>query len=108
MQARAGDLADVIERRISLMIRTFTDPVYPELLVATGLLLVAGFVKREAVLRWFGEAWPARCGFLGAVAGILLGTLANDSGSVLLALGTIYLVAAAAFAWGVSRTGRSG
>ena len=103
----AGDLADVIERRISLMVSTFTDPVYPELLVATGLLLVAGFVKRDAVLRWFGQAWAARCGFLGAVAGILLGTLANDSGSVLLALGTIYLGAAAAFAWGVSRTGRS-
>jgi hypothetical protein len=103
----SGDLADVLERRLSLMVSTFTDPVYPELLVAVVLLLVAGFFKRDTVLRWFGAAWPARCGFLGAVAGILLGTLANDSGSVLLVLGTIYLGAAAAFAWGVNRTGRS-
>jgi hypothetical protein len=103
----AGDLADVLERRLSLMVSTFTEPVYPELLVATLLLLVAGLVRRDAVLGWFGGAWPARCGFLGAVAGILLGTLANDSGSVLLVLGTVYLGAAAAFAWGVNRTGQS-
>jgi hypothetical protein len=101
----AGDLADVLERRVSLMVSTFTDPIYPELLVAAVLLIVAGFVRREAVLAWFGAAWPARCGFLGALAGILLGTVANDSGSVLLVLGTIYLGAGAACAWGVNRTG---
>ncbi len=96
----AGDLADVLERRITLMVNTFTHPIYPELLVASLLLLVAGFVRRDAVLAWFGDAWQARCGFLGALAGILVGTLANDSGSVLLVLGTIYLGAGAAFYWG--------
>ena len=30
-------------------------------------------------------------GFLGALAGVLVGTVANDSGSVLLVIGTIYL-----------------
>ncbi len=100
----AGELADVLERRVTLTVSTFTDPIYPELLVAVILLLVAGFVRREAVLAWFGAAWPARCGFLGALAGILLGTVANDSGSVLLVLGTIYLGAGAACAWGVNRT----
>ena len=97
----AGDLADVIERRVSLMFGTFTDPVYPELLVASVALLIAGFVRREAVLSWFGAAWPARCGFLGALTGVLLGTLANDSGSVLLVLGTIYLGASVACYWGI-------
>ena len=96
----AGDLADVIERRFSLMISTFTDPVYPELLIAALVVLAAGFWCRESVLGWFGAAWPARCGFLGALCGVLLGTLANDSGSVLLVLGTIYLAAAAAYYWG--------
>ena len=28
---------------------------------------------RRRVLGWFGDAWPARCGFLGALAGVLLG-----------------------------------
>jgi hypothetical protein len=101
----ASDVADVIDRRVSLMVSTFTDPVYPELLVAAALLLIAGFVMRERVLAWFGDARLARYGFLGAVTGVLVGTLANDSGSVLLVLGAIYLGAAAAFAWGVTRTG---
>ena len=104
----AGDLADVIERRVSLMTGTFTDPVYPELLVITGALLIIGFVRREAILAWFGAAWPARCGFLGALAGVLLGTLANDSGSVLLVLGTIYLGASAACFWGLRTVNRTG
>ena len=96
----AGDLADVLERRITLMVNTFTHPIYPELLVAAVLVLVAGFVRRDAVLSWFGDAWQARAGFLGALAGILIGTVANDSGSVLLVLGTIYLGAGAGFYWG--------
>jgi hypothetical protein len=96
----ASDIADVIDRRLTLMVRTFTHPVYPELLIASVAVLIAGFVRGSTVLAWFGDAWPGRCGFLGAVAGVLLGTLANDSGSVLLVLGTIYLGAGAAFWWG--------
>jgi hypothetical protein len=96
----AGDLADVLDRRVTLMVSTFTHPVYPELLVASALVLVAGFVRRDTVLAWFGSAWQARCGFLGATCGVLLGTLANDSGSVLLVIGTIYLAAGAAYFWG--------
>jgi len=98
----AGDLADVFDRRISLMVHTFIHPVYPHLLAATVVLLAAGFVKREAVSAWFGSAWPARCGFVGALVGVLVGTLANDSGSVLLVIGTIYLGAGAAFYWGTA------
>ena len=98
----AGDIADVIDRRLSLMVRTFAHPQYPELLVASAVVLIAGFVRGQTVLSWFGDAWAGRCGYLGAVTGVLLGTLANDSGSVLLVLGTIYLAAGAAFWWGIS------
>lgn len=95
----ASDVVDVLDRRITLMVRTFTHPVYPELLVVCALLLVAGALRREAVLAWFGDAWAARCGFLGALVGILVGTVANDSGSVLLVIGTIYLSTCAGFFW---------
>jgi hypothetical protein len=78
--------------------------VYPELLVVTGLILIAGLVRSATILGWFGEQWPARYGYLGAVVGVLVGTVANDSGSVLLVIGTIYLAAVAGFAWG-ARTG---
>jgi hypothetical protein len=102
----AGDLVDVLDRRVTLMVKTFTDPVYPELLAVTVALLVAGMIRRRVVLAWFGDAWPARCGFLGALAGVLVGSLANDSGSVLLVIGTIYLGAAAAFFWAVGPTAK--
>ncbi len=94
----ASDLIDVLERRVDLMLDTFTDPVYPELLVIAAALLIAGFARRDAVLGWFGDG-PARAGFLGALAGVLVGTVANDSGSVLLVLGTICLATSAGFFW---------
>ncbi len=103
---QAGDLVDVFERRLTLMASSFTDPVYPELLVATVVVLVAAFVKRRAVLGWFGTRWAARSGFLGALAGVLVGTLANDSGSVLLVIGTIYLGVSAGFFWATTGPGR--
>jgi hypothetical protein len=95
----AGDVLDVLDRRLTLMTNTFVHPVYPELLAICGLLLVAGLVRRRVVLGWFGDRWPARCGFVGALAGVLVGTVANDSGSVLLVIGTIFLGVSAGFFW---------
>lgn len=103
----ASDVVDVLDRRVTLMANTFIHPVYPELLVAAVALLVVGFIRRETVLGWFGERWPARCGFLGALTGVLVGTIANDSGSVLLVLGTIYLAAGAGFFWAEAATSGS-
>lgn len=103
-----GDLVDVFDRRISLMVNTFVHPVYPHLLVVTGLLLAVGFARRHVVLAWFGDSWPARYGYLGALAGVLVGTVANDSGSVLLVIGTIYLAASAAYYWGSRVATRKG
>jgi hypothetical protein len=95
----AGEVADVLERRVTLMARTFYDPVYPELLVCAAAVLIIGFARRDRVLGWFGERRAARDGFVGALVGVLVGTIANDSGSVLLVLGTIYLAASAGFFW---------
>jgi hypothetical protein len=95
----ASDVIDVLDRRLTLMTNTFVHPAYPELLVIAALVLVAGFVWRRSVLSWFGQGWAARSGFLGALAGVLVGTVANDSGSVLLVIGTIYLAISAAFFW---------
>jgi hypothetical protein len=94
-----SQVADVFQRRLDLMVHTFTHPVYPELLVITALVLLAGFVRSATILGWFGDRWPARYAYVGALVGVLVGTLANDSGSVLLVIGTIYLAAIAGFAW---------
>jgi hypothetical protein len=95
----ASDVIDVLDRRVSLMLNTFIHPVYEELLVVCGLLLALGLWQRHRVLSWFGERWPARYGYVGAVVGVLVGTVANDSGSVLLVIGTIFLAVCAGFFW---------
>jgi hypothetical protein len=97
-----GDLIDVFDRRLTLMVNTFVHPVYPELLTACLALLAAAVIWRRRVLGWWGERRPALAGWLGAVAGVLVGTLANDSGSVLLVIGTICLAATAGFFWATS------
>ena len=99
----AGDVADVLDRRLTLMVRTFIHPVYPELLVACIALLVAGAIQRRRVLAWFGERAAARAGYFGRRRRGPRRHVANDSGSVLLVIGTIYLAACAGFYWATSR-----
>ncbi len=103
----SGDLLDVADRRLTLMTTTFVNPVYPELLAITVALAIAAAVRHRTVLGWFGRSWAARCGWAGAVAGVLVGTLANDSGSVLLVIGTIYLAVAAGYFWSALQPARS-
>ena len=96
----SNELLEALERRVRLMVGTFTSPVWPQLFGATVVLLIVGLVHRSSVLGWFGDRRAARAGFLGAVAAIVVGSVANDSGSVLLVIGTIYLAACAGFFWG--------
>jgi hypothetical protein len=95
----ASDVLDVLDRRVTLMLNSFIHPVYEELLVVCGLLLALGLWRRRQVLAWFGDRWPARYGYVGAVVGVLVGTVANDSGAVLLVIGAIFLAVCAGFAW---------
>ena len=45
-----------------------------------------------------------RAGLIGAAAATVVGTLANDSGALLLEIGTAYLLVFLGFAWAESRT----
>jgi hypothetical protein len=95
----SGELSDVLERRLRLTARSFTHPIYPELLAISTVLLATGVWQRRRVLSWFGDRRQARCGYLGALTGVLVGTVANDSGTMLLTIGTIYLAVCAGFFW---------
>jgi hypothetical protein len=94
-----GELGDVVVRRLRLTARSFYDPAYPVLLAITVVLLVIGFRGRHKILGWFGDREPARAGFLGALAATIVGTISNDSGAILLIIGTIYLAIASGFFW---------
>ena len=94
-----GDLGDVAQRRLQLSAHSFTRPivfVFLPLIVALGTLAV---VRRERIGAWL-DGYPAmRAGLIGATAATVVGTLANDSGALLLEIGAAYLLVFVGFAW---------
>jgi hypothetical protein len=82
------DLGDVVERRLRLSAESFGRNVgKPSMLVCIALI-VTGVVLRRRIAAWFEGARPALAGLVGAIAATVVGTLANDSGALLLMIGT--------------------
>jgi hypothetical protein len=94
-----SDLADVAQRRLQLSAHSFERPIVFLFLPLIAALAIFAALRRDR-LRAFLENFPAmRAGLLGAMAATLIGTLANDSGALLLEIGTAYLLVFATFAW---------
>jgi hypothetical protein len=97
-----GDLGDVAQRRLQLSAHSFARPivfVFLPLIVALAALAVA---RRERLRAWLDGRPAMRAGLLGAVVATLVGTLANDSGALLLEIGAAYLLVFLGFAWAES------
>ena len=94
-----GDLADVAQRRLQLSARSFTRPivfVFLPLILALAALAVA---RRERLRAWLRGRPAMRAGLIGAAVATAVGTLANDSGALLLEIGAAYLLVFTGFAW---------
>jgi hypothetical protein len=93
------DLADVAQRRLRLSAHSFARPVLlaflPAVLAGAGLAIW----RRDAIGAWLREAQALRAGLLGALVATVAGTLANDSGALVLEVGCAYLLAFLGFAW---------
>ncbi len=94
-----GDLADVAQRRLRLSAHSFTRPVLLAFLPLVGGLAALAAFKRDVLRSWLRDAPALRAGLLGALAATLAGTLANDSGALVLEVGSAYLLVFAGFAW---------
>lgn len=105
-----SDLANVAQRRLQLSAHSFVRPfvlVFMPLAVAGAALAVAG---RNSIAAWLRGRPAMRAGLGGALAATLLGTLANDSGAIVLLIGAVYLLVFTGFAWaetGVAGAARS-
>jgi hypothetical protein len=93
-----GDAGELFERRIRLAASSFTRTANLPFMALAALFIALGIRYRDRVLGWFRER-AARAGLAGAVAATLIGTVSNDSGVILLILGTGYVAATAGFAW---------
>jgi hypothetical protein len=98
-----GDLADVAQRRLQLSAHSFVRPVLLAFLPVVVALAALAIWQRQRLQAWLRPSAAMRAGLIGAVAATVIGTLANDSGALLLEIGTAYLLVFTGFAWAESR-----
>ncbi len=94
-----GDLADVVQRRLQLSSHSFARPVVLAFLPLIVALAVLAVLRRDRLAAWLRGRAAMRAGLLGALAATVVGTLANDSGALVLEIGAAYLLVFVAFAW---------
>jgi hypothetical protein len=103
-----GSLGDVAQRRLQLSAHSFGRPVLLALLPLVVGAAALAYFRRGRLRGWLDGVPAMRAGLIGALAATLIGTLANDSGALLLEIGTAYLLVFVCFAWTESPGGRSG
>ena len=97
-----GDLADVAQRRLQLSAHSFARPVLLAFLPLVAALALIAWLRRDRLRAWVADVPAVRAGLTGALAATAIGTLANDSGALLLEIGTAYLLVFTGFAWAES------
>ncbi len=97
-----NDLADVAQRRLQLSARSFTRPIVFVFMPLVAALVVLAVLRRDRLRAWLRGRPAMRAGLIGAVAATAVGTLANDSGALLLEIGAAYLLVFAGYAWAES------
>jgi len=94
-----GDLADVAQRRLQLSAHSFARPILVFFLPLVAALATLAYLRRDRLRIWLSPFPALRAGLAGALAATVIGTLANDSGALLLEIGTAYILVFAAYAW---------
>jgi len=94
-----GDVLAVLGHRLREAGESFGRPV---LLVGLPLVLAAAALAwsySDRIAAWLRPVPAMRAALVGALAATLVGTVANDSGALLLEIGAVYLAAFTGFAW---------
>jgi hypothetical protein len=107
---RAGgfdQLAETVQRRLELSVHSFDRYAPTAMMWLVVAALVAGVLSRHRIEGWFGDRRWAWAGLLGALGATVVGTLANDSGAVLLILGTTVAGATVGLAWATHESRRN-
>lgn len=94
-----GDLADVAQRRLQLSARSFGRPVLLAFLPVVLGVAVLAYLRRDRLRVWLERVPAMRAGLAGALAATVVGTLANDSGALLLEVGAAYLLVFTGYVW---------
>lgn len=101
----AGDLVDIVERRLRISLSGIGKGTLPYSLSVALIMLVLGVWHRRRLLEPLSAAGPGaarafRAGIAGTFAATVVGALANDSGPLMLLVGTAALALAIAYVQG--------
>jgi hypothetical protein len=101
----ADELLDTLQRRLELSVSGLKDAGTAVAVGICAALLVAGVVRRKALLAPLESAGPVaarsfRAGLLGGLVATAAATLANDSGPVIFMIGSVMLILAAVYVQG--------
>jgi len=94
-----GDLLGVFGHRLSETVSSFARPVLLVGLPVAAAAAAIAWLRRDRLAAWLDGLPAMRAGLLGALAATLVGTLANDSGALLLEIGGAYLLVFIGFVW---------
>jgi hypothetical protein len=96
------DLGDVVQRRVRQAARSFTNyldsPFFAAAIIGIGL----GIGFRRRIGGWLRGRPAAAAAVWGAAGATVVGTVANDSGALLLMVGTGFIAAFCGLAWAAS------
>jgi hypothetical protein len=99
-----GDVLSVIGHRLGETASSFGRPTLVAGLPIAVAAAAIAWLRRDRLAAWLSGFPAMRAGMLGALAATLVGTVANDSGALLLEIGGAYLLVFVGFAWAESRT----
>jgi hypothetical protein len=92
-------VAEVAQRRLELSAHSFARPIVYFFMPLVVAVAVWAYLQRDRIAGWLRDVPPVRAGMIGALAAVLIGALANDSGALVIEIGAAYLVAFLGFAW---------
>ena len=91
------EIADVAERRVRLSYRSLGRGMIPFLVAFALVGLAVGFRYRRVLLASTEGVPGVRAAVYGLLAAVLVGALTNDSGPIILLIGSSYLLFAAVY-----------
>jgi hypothetical protein len=90
-------IADVAERRVRLSYRSLGRGMIPFLVAFALVALTVGFRRRRTLLASTEAFRGVRAAVYGLLAAVLVGALTNDSGPIILLIGSSYLLFTAVY-----------
>jgi hypothetical protein len=104
LEADGGEaVGEVLERRLTQSWNSIVKNLHQPMLIAALLGLVLVVWRRRELAGWLRPYPAAAAGFVGALTALAIGTVSNDSSSMILIISMVFVGAFSALAWAAAR-----